>query len=694
MTSIKTPSPFHPGEHEIQERTGVREKMELFGRRVIRDHMPDQHRQFYAQLPYILIGSIDTHARPWASIVTGEPGFISTPDSKTLSVASQLLHGDPLNETIVPGGDVGVLGIEFQSRRRNRMNGKFTASDKGGFEIQVGQSFGNCPQYIQSRLVSQITSRGGSTERSVHHATVLGPLERNLIEAADTLFIATHFPGASDNVAHGVDVSHRGGKPGFVRVDDDRSISWPDFAGNYHFNSIGNLTLNPRAGHLFIDFETGDLLYMTGEAEVIWDDEEVKAFVGAERIIRFHLDELIRVEASLPIHWRFEEYSPILERTGSWKQASETISADKQRNTYQAYDVFKVEKESNVISSFYLRPADGKGTASFEAGQFLPIQLPGQSEPVSRTYTVSDAPNSEYYRLSVKREGGDAVASNFFHDHVKPGYRLQAMAPRGKFTLDQSSNRPVVLISGGVGITPMIAMLNFMIKEGIRTRQFRETYFIHGAQNAGTQAFGKHVRAVAAEYESVTVHIRYSKPSETDRPGIDYDSLGHVDVGLLMQVLPFGDHDFYLCGSAPFMQAMFDGLTGLGVRDERIHYESFGPATVLKHDSGPKRKTPRGQIVGEPVKVCFIKSGIETEWSPDKGTLLEMAEASGLSPGYSCRTGICGTCATQIKCGSVDYMDEPIGPREENEVLICCSTPRSESGDQTCGEDCGVILDL
>ena len=251
MTSIDTPSPFHPGEHEVQERTGVREKMELFGRRVIRDHMPDQHRQFYAQLPYILIGSIDSHARPWASIVTGEPGFISTPDSKTLSVASRLLHGDPLNETIVPGGDVGVLGIEFQSRRRNRMNGKFTASDKGGFEIRVGQAFGNCPQYIQSRLVSQITGRGGSTERSVHHATVLGPLERNLIEAADTLFIATHFPGASDNVANGVDVSHRGGKPGFVRVDDGRSISWPDFAGNYHFNSIGNLTLNPRAGHLF-----------------------------------------------------------------------------------------------------------------------------------------------------------------------------------------------------------------------------------------------------------------------------------------------------------------------------------------------------------------------------------------------------------------------------------------------------------
>ena len=142
------------------------------------------------------------------------------------------------------------------------------------------------------------------------------------------------------------------------------------------------------------------------------------------------------------------------------------------------------------------------------------------------------------------------------------------------------------------------------------------------------------------------------------------------------------------------MQAIYDGLTGLGVRDARIHYESFGPATVLKHDTEPKARTPKGQMVDESVKVCFAKAGIETEWSPDKGTILEMAEANGLSPGYSCRTGICGTCATRIKCGAVDYLEEPIGPHEENEVLICCSTPRSASGEQTCGEDCGVVLDL
>jgi ferredoxin-NADP reductase/predicted pyridoxine 5'-phosphate oxidase superfamily flavin-nucleotide-binding protein len=693
---MDTPSPFHRGEHEIQQRAGVRDKIELFGRQVIRDHLPDQHREFYALLPYLLVGSADARGRPWASIVAGAPGFLSTPDAKTLAVGASPLYGDPLNDTLSPGGDVGVLGLEMASRRRNRMNGQFEPSEGGGFSIRVGQSFGNCPQYIQQRAASLAAGHSSITERKVHKATVLSAPERKLIETADTLFIATQFREAHDHPANGIDVSHRGGKPGFVRIEDERTISWPDFAGNNHFNTIGNLTLNPKAGYLFIDFSSGDLLYMTGEVDIIWDSDEVAAYAGAERIVRFHLDELIRVEASLPIRWQFEQYSPSLDRTGSWQQASATIRADQERNTYQEYEVFRVEKEGDAISSYYLRRADGKGLASYEAGQFLPIRLaiPGQSELLSRTYTVSDAPNTDYYRLSIKREGGEAVVSNFFHDHLKQGSRLEAMAPRGKFILDQSSNRSVVLISGGVGITPMTAMLNYIIQEGLRTRSYRRTYFIHGAQNARNQAFGTHLRRLAAEHDAVTVHLRYSKPGATDRPGVDFDSTGRIDMELLERVLPFGDHDFYICGPSPFMQAVYDGLCGLGVREERIHYESFGPATVLQHQAKPKTQVPKGQTVDEPVDVCFANSGIEIKWTPDQGTILELAEASGLSPGFSCRTGICGTCATRLKCGSVDYLEEPIGPHEDDEVLICCSTPRSTAGEQTCGEDCGVVFDL
>ena len=276
----------------------------------------------------------------------------------------------------------------------------------------------------------------------------------------------------------------------------------------------------------------------------------------------------------------------------------------------------------------------------------------------------------------------------------KPGFRLEAMAPRGKFVLDRSSDRPVVLLSAGVGITPMIAMTNFLINEGLRTRHFRRTTLIHGSRHGQAHAFGDHIRKLAASHDALTVHICYSHPSEDDRLGATHDSEGHVDIALLKRVLPFDDHDFYLCGPPGFMQALYDGLTGLGVRDERIHYEAFGPATVLKHDAEPRRPTAIGEAVDGPVAVEFADSDVEAIWSPDKGTLLDLAEAAGLNPAFSCRSGICGTCATRIKCGQVDYIEEPSAPHGEDEVLICCSTPRSGAGEATCGKDHGIVLEL
>jgi hypothetical protein len=386
----------------------------------------------------------------------------------------------------------------------------------------------------------------------------------------------------------------------------------------------------------------------------------------------------------------------MLDQTGTWQQADATIAANTERTVYHAFEVTEIKPESAVVSSFYLRRADGKGLASYEPGQFLPIRLnvPGKMEAVTRTYTISDAPGADHYRLSIKREGGNALVSNHFHDDLKVGDRLEAMAPRGKFVLDRSSTRPVVLLSGGVGITPMIAMANSMINEGRRTRRFRRCYFIHGARNGQTHAFGDHIRRLASDHQSFTAHIRYSQPGENDRLGESHDSEGYVDVNLLKRILPFDDYDFYLCGPPPFMRTLYEGLTALGIREERIRYESFGPATVLRSNANGKETVSTGTATKEPVEVCFATSGVDVTWSPDKGTLLDLAEASGLSPAYSCRSGICGTCATRITCGSVHYIDEPSAPRADDEVLICCSTPRSNTGEATCGKDCGVILDL
>lgn len=310
-------SPFHPGERAIQARLGHRERIEMMGRRMLRDFLPEQHRAFYAQLTYFLVGTVDADGHLWASILVGEPGFISTPDDRTLSIAAQPLSGDPLADTLTVGREIGFLGIELHTRRRNRVNGVVSALSPNGFEVQVHQTFGNCPKYIQAREFDLKSFTPTETKPS-HLLTALGEKEKDAIAAADTFFIATAYLDDAAGVARGVDVSHRGGKPGFVRIDGN-TLTVPDFAGNNIYNTFGNLELNPHAGLLFINFETGDLLYLTGSAEVIWDGPEISRYEGAERLLKFQIERGVSVEKSLPLSWSDLEYSPFLSDTGPWE---------------------------------------------------------------------------------------------------------------------------------------------------------------------------------------------------------------------------------------------------------------------------------------------------------------------------------------------------------------------------------------
>jgi predicted pyridoxine 5'-phosphate oxidase superfamily flavin-nucleotide-binding protein len=243
-------SPFHAGEQLVQRRLGVRERMETVGRRVLRNFMPDQHREFFAGLPFLVLAAIDGEGQPWAAAVTGAPGFLSTPDDMTLRVAAEA----PAD--LAAGADIGAVGIDFAARRRNRANGVVAGIGEGSFDIAVRQSFGNCPKYIQARHWTMLGAGEHSPGRVVRQRG-LGATERTLIAAADTFFIASALGSVRDRPSQGADASHRGGPPGFVRVDDERTLAVPDFTGNSYFNTLGNLALNPRCGLLFIDFATG-----------------------------------------------------------------------------------------------------------------------------------------------------------------------------------------------------------------------------------------------------------------------------------------------------------------------------------------------------------------------------------------------------------------------------------------------------
>lgn len=309
---------FHDGERLLQSEAGTQERLAAIATQLIRDQMPEQHRIFFAQLPFVIAGSVDRGGQPWASLLCNPPGFISAPDPRQLCLSALPMTTDPLQQILVTGAAIALLGIEQQTRRRNRMNGLVTQVRPTGFDIEVQQSFGNCPKYIQARQVEYWPR--AAVSRSCD-STALNPRMKQIIENADTFFIASAHPQAhqKSTPAHGVDVSHRGGKPGFVRIDKENNLLVPDFSGNHFFNTLGNLLLNPRAGLLFIDFETGDLLYLATETEIVSAGPAVESFAGAERIIRFKVNQVRHVVAAAPLRWHGAvQSSPFLAQTGSW----------------------------------------------------------------------------------------------------------------------------------------------------------------------------------------------------------------------------------------------------------------------------------------------------------------------------------------------------------------------------------------
>lgn len=311
-------SPFHEGEHRIQERVGVRDRAEMQGQRVIRDHLPDQHREFYESLPFLLLGSVDAQGRPWASLVAGPQGFIKSPEAKRLHLNAPLLPGDPLKRTLHDGADIGVIGLEPATRRRNRFNGRAGAVNDTSFDIHVDQSFGNCPKFIQTRDVSYVAPSTDGPAPHTRDATLSDMDVQRVLATADTFFIATAYSDETRSASMGADMSHRGGKPGFIRMADKTSLIFPDFVGNNHFNTLGNIEMNPSAGLLFIDFEKNGLVYMTGKAETIWDSAELATFEGAKRLTQITPEEIIVTQNTLPLRFRFGDYSPFLAKTGSW----------------------------------------------------------------------------------------------------------------------------------------------------------------------------------------------------------------------------------------------------------------------------------------------------------------------------------------------------------------------------------------
>jgi predicted pyridoxine 5'-phosphate oxidase superfamily flavin-nucleotide-binding protein len=311
---------FHAGEQALQLKAGVREQLAAVGSQILRTWMPEQHRRFFEQLPFLVVGSVDAQGQPWASLLAGPPGFVASPDPRHLRIAASPPAGSPLAAALVGGAPLGLLGIEPHTRRRNRMNGRVVAQDETGFTVEVGQSFGNCPKYIQAREARFTPERSPG---AVVAGESLDARDRALIEAADTVFIASAHPRARHSAAReeGVDVSHRGGRPGFVRVDADGTLTLPDFSGNRFFNTLGNLALDPRAGLLIPDFPSGDLLQVAVETTLVTTSEDLARYEGALRLLRMRVLAVQRTPGGMPLEWGGATPSPFLAGTGRWQDS-------------------------------------------------------------------------------------------------------------------------------------------------------------------------------------------------------------------------------------------------------------------------------------------------------------------------------------------------------------------------------------
>jgi ferredoxin-NADP reductase len=333
------------------------------------------------------------------------------------------------------------------------------------------------------------------------------------------------------------------------------------------------------------------------------------------------------------------------------------------------------ENSAKDICSFYLAPADGLPLPEFNPGQFLTFQLDlqnadGEGKRVVRCYSLSDRPRRDAYRISVKREP-EGLVSCHLHDRVEEGDILMMKAPAGHFYLLEEPAHPLVLIAGGIGITPMLSMLLSLLgREGER-----EIWLFYGVRNGKEVIMQDQLLALADFHPRFHLHLCFSRPGESDRLGIDYQHVGRVDIPLLQSVLKLTRYQFYVCGPGAMMESIVPGLETIGIASEDIHYEAFGPASVKRADQQVAVKTKE---TIENWQVKFSRSERSIEWNGRHETLLDMAESEGVEVESGCRAGSCGGCQSRIEKGEVDYLQEPIADVEENHCLLCISRPKSD----------------
>ena len=459
---------------------------------------------------------------------------------------------------------------------------------------------------------------------------------------------------------------------------------------------VGIRMNEPRMAALLVSHgRPGFYFRVLEEGEVGASDEIVKVKAGPERVTVAEINALLY----LPGHPAsgLERAVRIPALSAGWRTSLEAL-LDRERKgsgttgnpglgppigpppAWQGFRSLRVSRklhESSNVTSLVLEPADGEPLTAVLAGQFIVLRLrprPDESA-LLRSYSLSGAPSEDRYRISVKREPHGAAGA-YIETRVQAGDILDVSAPRGSFTLRQGE-RPVVLVSAGIGATPVLAMLHALAAEQTR----REIWWIHGARDSSEHPFAAEVRELLTTLPGSRSHIRYSAPQPTDRLTVDFDKAGRVGVPVFEEIGVPPDADFYICGPAAFMSGLVDGLAGRGVGRDRLHTENFGAGqSKTPGIAAGSRRPPHPPAEAAQVGplVSFTRSNLAVHWGSAFHSLLELAEACDVPVRWSCRTGVCHNCETGLISGSVIYRPDPVEPPAEGNLLICCSQPQGD----------------
>lgn len=407
--------------------------------------------------------------------------------------------------------------------------------------------------------------------------------------------------------------------------------------------------------------------------------------IGAAGLLGLYILTLlignVRQQSRMARH--YEEQTALFRARAESLQKVRAEEIEKTQNTWSGFRKFEVAKkvfEATDCHSIYLKPHDGRPLPPFEPGQFLTFKfkVPDQPNDVIRCYSLSDAPGRDYYRITVKKvppprknpEFAPGVSSTYVNEVLQEGDIIDVRAPGGGFHLQRQHKRPVVLIGGGVGITPVLSMLNYIIEH----EPDRETWFFLGVPNRENHMMYDHLKRMKEENPQMHINICYSDPTDTCKPGEDYDHKSRVGVPLFKELLPSNNYEYYFCGPPPMMTSLDKDLKEWGVPEADIHYEAFGPASVKKP------KAPAAPAAGEAaaaaIAVTFAKAGKTLDWTPAAGTILDLAEANGVDIASGCRAGSCGTCLTAVLEGEVVYENPPDSPVENGSCLACVGAPK------------------